>query len=73
MARDRDVFPLEEAAPRLRCVSGSGDAPRLGTLIRWVRRGKRGARLEVRRVRGRLWTTEEAVARFLAAVAARGG
>ena len=57
-------FPVADLP--LRLPPGRGGRPiHPGTVLRWIRRGVRGLRLEAVRLGGRWLTSEEAVERFL--------
>ena len=54
-----DLIPIAEAAKRL------PGRPHVSTLHRWSQRGCKGVKLQITRVGSRIFTTEEALQRFI--------
>lgn len=64
---DETLINLSQAAAIVAEMLPTG-ALNCSTLSRWVSRGVRGRRLEVRRIGGRVYTTRAALGRFLDAL-----
>jgi hypothetical protein len=61
----KDMIPLSQIPSRLPLSQRTGEPIRHDTVQKWTTRGCRGVKLEVTRVGGSLYTSEEALNRFI--------
>jgi hypothetical protein len=61
--KNESVLALSQAARRIP-LNHNGKGVHVGTLMRWIRKGVKGVRLEATRLGGRWVTSPEAIQRF---------